>query len=104
MGPKAFVSKDVDAERYRGLRMGDPCGHSAVFRRVTLDQETREVIADDRCAAGGAAADFRWRTLLPGGPRHIETRLHYRDAEGSHEQLAEIPALAVGHQPLGVPT
>ena len=100
MGPKAFVSKDVDAERYRGLRMGDPCGHSSVFQRVTIDWDTREVIADDRFAAGGAAPGHAEQGVQ--GHRLIvgllEARRHHAQQAGELKNLVVPGEVAHRHR------
>ena len=101
-GFHVFVRKDVRSERFRGPRRDDPCIRSQIFRRVTLDDRTREVLRDEQFG-GHEARDHQWQTLLPGGPRDTETRFFYRDAEGQSEPLLELPRRAMGAQSLPVP-
>ena len=69
------VRNDSLAQRYRQVRKQDPCPLTAVFRRLTIDADTKEIIQD--LYKADVDEDYMWRQLLPGGPRNIETRYYY---------------------------
>ena len=67
-----FSRYDAGAKRYRRLRLGDPARLSQLIRRVTVDLDTRELIADEFKA--DKPSNFMWGKALPGGgARRIKT-------------------------------
>ena len=67
--------------RYAPHSNGPPW--SAVFRRVTKDASTHEVIADEKVSGDEPDYHDRWYSPVPDGPRDIITELHDVEPPGT---------------------
>jgi len=60
----------MNARQFRLPTNQEPCRWSQVFRRVTRDLATKEVLQDLR--KDQQEADFNWTSFIPNGPKDIE--------------------------------
>ena len=67
----------MNARQYRLPTNQEPCRWSQVFRRVTRDLATKEVLQDLR--KDQQEADFNWTSFIPNGPKDTEIEFFYND-------------------------
>ena len=85
---RIHIRRVENARQHRVPIATDPCRWSQVFRRVTRDADTRELLQDIR--KDEPAADFNWTAFVPGGPRNLEIEFHYTDQIEDDATLLEL--------------